>query len=212
MNQRKVMVVGIIVFIIFALGLLGGNWSQTSAQFSVPTERPKPTQLPGDLAGQFPQVECIFGPLAPDKALDLFIMRFPETTSTLRWGGANNAVGSACQEATEIYCAVPVRYLPQRGQLNYYRQGAEVRQYVKGKLDSTESCAPKDVYFDLSGYERYMYDNYNDRFGFYIYNPDNRTWEACPKVTFDEKVGNYGRITCSTTKWGFFALGWPPKE
>jgi hypothetical protein len=214
MNQRKMLVVGIIAIAILMMAVFGGVWSQSYAQITVPTEDPHNdrTPTPGDHGGQLPGVDCVYGQLAPDSELNLVVKRFPRTTSPLQWGGVINPSGSACQEATELFCVVPVRYLPKRGQLNYFRQGAEVRQYVKGKLDPAESCAAKDVYFDLSGYERYMYDNYKERFGLYLYNPDNRTWEACPDVTFDETVGNHGRITCSTTKWGFFALGWPPKE
>ena len=214
MNSRKLVIASCIVAVVLFLVILGGSWSNTSAQqFSVPTRQPpKATALPGDLSGQFGEGQCIFGALEMDKKLDLFYLRSPEVLKDIRWGGADNAIRSACQSGTEVVCVVPVRYLPQRGALNYYREGMEVRQYVKGKIDPAESCAPKDVYFDLSGYERYMYDNYNDRFGFYLYNPDNRTWETCPDVTFDAKVGDYGRLTCSTTKWGYFALGWPAKK
>ncbi len=211
MNRRKMLVMGMITAAFLVLAVFGGVWSQTYAKITLPTEEPKTTE-PGDITEQFPNVDCIHGALAPDQAMDLFVMRFPNSISPLRWGGVNNASGSACQAATELYCVIPVRYLPQRAQLNYYRQGAEVRQYVKGKIDPAESCAAKDLYFDLNAYERYMYDNYNDRFGFYLYNPDNRTWEACPNVTFDDGVGNHGRISCSTTKWGFYALGWQPKK
>ena len=140
MDKRKMVVVGIIAIAIMILAVFGGVWSQSYAQNTVPTEKPtkEATKVPGDLTSQFPGVECIHGPLAPDKALDLFVLRYPDYNSTDRWGGADNASGSACQEATEMYCVVPVRYLPKRNQLNYYRQGAEVRQYVKGKVDPTE--------------------------------------------------------------------------
>ncbi len=212
MSNRKPLVTTLIVGVMLVLVVLGGVWSSTSAQNTVPTHRPPtPTPLPGDLTGQFGEGTCLRGKLATDKELDLFFMRYPQKFLDVRWGGVQNPAGSACQEAVEMICTIPVRFLPQRGQLNYYREGLEVRQFVKGKLDETESCAPKAVYFELTGYERYMYDHNNDRIGFFIYNPENKTWESCPDLTFDADAGDHGRLVCNTTQWGFFALGWPAK-
>ena len=217
MNNRKPLVAAFIVAVLLFLVILGGNWSDTFAQTvpTIPTHKPPGktrTPTPGDLGGEYGEGKCFRGALKTDKELDLFVPRSHHVSADSRWGGVLNPIRSACQDGIEAVCVVPVRYLPKRGTLNYYREGMEVRQYVKGKLEPAESCAPKEVYFDLSGYERYMYDNYNDRFGFYIYNPENKAWEICPDVTFDEEVGAYGRLTCSTTKWGFFTLGWPAKD
>jgi hypothetical protein len=126
------------------------------------------------------------------------------------WGGGFNPVGSACQEAHEVVCQVAVRYLPNRGQLNFYRKGIEIRQYVSGKEDRTDSCSPKSVYFDLSGYERFMYEHFQARMVFYRYNPGSLIWEPCENVSLDIKTGKYGRLSCNTTQWGFYALGWSP--
>lgn len=210
MNKIRA-IVGVSFFIcILVLSLLGGAWNQTYAQSTVPTEPPTP--VPGDLPEPYEDVKCIGGTIDSGKELDLFIPRFPNTKSEARWGGVLNPVGSACQEAYEVYCVIPVRYLPKRSSMFYYRQGVQIYQRVNGKIDATESCAPKQVYFELSRYERFMYDHFNERFGFYIFNDETKKWETCPEVVFDEDVGLHGRLTCRTLEWGYFAIGWPAKK
>lgn len=225
MNIQRSILAGFIFTVILALGLLGGVWSHTFAQGTgptiptvptVPTVSPAPqptaTKMPGDLPEPFPKITCIGASISPAKEVDLFELRFPNTRSTARWGGVLNSSGSACQEAYEVYCIVPVRYLPERAQLHYYRQGVQVFQKIDGKVDSTPSCSPKLIYFDLSAYERFMYDHFKDRFGFFNYNPETHTWDACPEVIFDKEAGLHGRLSCRTINWGFFAIGWQAKK
>lgn len=198
---------------ILTLSFIGGGWNQSFAQGTiptVPTEKP-PVHPPGG-GEELPKVTCIGGRIAPDKELDLFVVRNPRVKDSPRWGGVLFPTDSACEPADAIYCIIPVRYLPKRSSMFYYRQGVEVYQRVKGEIRTEDSCAPKLVYFDLTRYERFMYDKFNDRFGFYMYNPDTSKWELCPEVVFDKEAGEFGRLTCRTVKWGYFALGWPAKK
>ena len=215
--KSKVLAILLIPGVVFLLSILPGSWTGTYAQTTIPTvPTARPHQKHDDVKPtrtiQLGELECLNGTLARSKPLQLFFFKSRSTISADRWGGVLNPKGSACQVATETVCMVPVNLLPGREQLNYYRQGLEVRQYKQGEIDPTESCAPKQVYFDLTRYERFMFDNYSERFFLFTYNPDQRVWETCPDITLDEKQGEFGRLICSTTKWGYFALGWPAKK
>ena len=212
MNNRKPFVAALIVAVLLFLVILGGNWDNAFAQTvpTIPTHKPPHdktrTPNPGDLGGEYGEGKCIRGALKM-KTIRLICPAFSSRQPGHPLGrrGQPNSLG--LPGSIEAVCVVPVRYLPKRGTLNYYREGMEVRQYVKGKLEPAKSCTPKEVYFDLSGYERYMYDNYNDRFGFYIYSPENKAWETCPDVTFDEEVGAYGPPDLQHHQMGFLRPG-----
>lgn len=214
MSGKKSIVMLLILFILITFGLIANVWDYSYAQTdgtTIPTSppggpMPSATPVPNDGG----ESVCISGTIAKDKQLDLNITQLIQKKYPASWGGGFNPVGSACQQAREVVCQVAVRYLPNRGQLNFYRKGIEIRQYVGGKEDLTDSCAQKSVYFDLSGYERFMYEHFMARVGFYWYNPDTMIWETCPNISLDIKTGKYGRLSCDTTKWGFFALGWSP--
>jgi hypothetical protein len=214
MNVRKFWAMAGIAVVMVALAALGGGWSRTYAGYTVATVAPpaEKTALPGDLAGRFQDVECYYDTLSGKNDSDLYILRYPQTQSTTRWGGVIAPAAAACQPAIEMVCGAPVRYVPQRGQLNFYRAAIELRQYVQGSIDSSAACGSMQVYFDLTAYERYMHDTFPERFGLYAYNADQRAWEPCADVSFDQDAGEHGRISCTTTQWGFFALGWPAAQ
>lgn len=205
MNRKKMMVAMLLAAGLFALAVLGGKWSSSYAQTTIPTDQPGPkvTQTPG-----LPDATCVYGTIDPKKELDLYLLLYPDTRFTERWGGVMNPVGSAAKEETEVICKVPPHLLPHREKLYFYSWGLEVRAYDKGHLDAGSAAAPMGVYFDLTSYERFLYEHLNSTFGFYMYNPANQAWETCPKVTFDEKQGTNGRLSCQSTQWGFYALGW----
>ncbi len=216
MYRRKLVLSILLLSIVAVMSVFGGSWSPTNAGTTVPTQAPaghgssgEPRKVPGDLAGRFEQVECLSDFLGPETHLDLQFPLFPGTRSLQVWGGVDNAPGTSCQDATETVCAIPVRYLPKREQLYFYRQGIQVVQYVDGSQDPADSCGPKEVYFDLTRYERGVYDSHPESFGFYAFNLAKQSWELCPRVRMDKSAGDYGRITCSTAQWGYFALGWP---
>jgi hypothetical protein len=203
------------------LGLLGGRWSSTQAYMTVPTESaptaasgggsksPEGTALPGDLAGRFSDVECTAQEITPKEDFVLDFLYYPETKSLKLWGGVSGEVGAACQEARLSLCGVPVRYAPKRSTLNFYRPVMQVSQYVEGTKDVSPACGSLDVYFDLTQFERFMYDHYPEQFGFYQYDPSAGAWKACSRMRLDNSLSDNGRLTCSTTGWGYFALGWP---
>jgi hypothetical protein len=180
MNNRKPFVAALIVAVLLFLVILGGNWSDTFAQTvpTIPTHKPPHdktrTPNPGDLGGEYGEGKCIRGALKMDKELDLFVPRSHHVSQDTRWGGVVNPIRSACQDGIEAVCVVPVRYLPKRGTLNYYREGMEVRQYVKGKLEG-RSCTPK-VY--LTDDYNAICDSYNDRWVLYL-QPRKQAWETC---------------------------------
>lgn len=214
MSPKKWVIFGIVVVLFLGLAIAGGIWSPAAAQTVPPEEQPTKTPSPytgGPIA--LPPGSCVFGPLHPEKTLDLFILAYPPDDKVTRWGGDFNDVASACKEETEYVCRIPVPLLPQRQQLNFYSEGLETRAIFKGEIDPADSCKNKQVYFDLTGYERYMYDKYTKegKFGFYWFNKDNKTWEECKDLTFEKEKGNYGRLSCNTVKWGYFALGFPAK-
>jgi hypothetical protein len=220
MNRRKPVISIFLLAVVAVLSIFGGSWSRSNAGTTVPTQGPASsggetalaTKIPGDLAGRFDRVECMSAFLGPETHLDQFFLLQPGTSSLLVWGGVDNAPGTACLESTQTVCGIPVRFLPKREQLYFYRQGIEVLQFVDGSQNDSDSCGPKEVYFVLTRYERFMYDHHPEKFGLYAYNPGSRTWEVCPRVRMDLNSGDYGRITCSTNRWGYFALGWPAKK
>lgn len=219
MGRRKWVLTAITIFLLAFLVALAGEWSPTSAYLIVSPESDPSggetaglASAPGDQPGRFPRVECLSAPLGPTTHLDQHFMLYPYSDSQLVWGGVENAPGVSCQDATEMVCAIPERFLPMHEQLNFYRPGIEVLQFIQGSQDDSDSCGSKDVYFDLTRYERSMYANHADQFGFYHINFDGQAWELCPRVRLDENAGEYGRIICSTTRWGYYVLGWPATE
>lgn len=205
----------IFVLVSIFLGLATPDLS--SAQ-TVPTMAPTTVVPPPEEPVPTPKSKgaplyCVKAPLSKEVEVELSLLRFPETRNKDIWGGVINPPGTACDEAVEIVCKIPVRYLPQRSQLNYWREALEVRQYVKGVVDDSQSCRPKKVYFELTWYERWVHDKMPERFGFFWFNPNKKEWQSCEDVSFEPEVGKYGRISCSTLEWGYFTLGWkPPKN
>jgi len=212
------------VIAILAIGILFGVfWGLSAPQISsaqtvptlapttvAPPPPPEPTPTP---KGKGAPLYCVKAPLSKEMEVTLSLLRFPEKSSKEIWGGVINPPGTACEDAVEVICKVPVRYLPGRSQLNYWREGLEVRQYVKGIVDDTQSCRQKQVYFELTWYERWIHDNMPERFGVFWYNPEKKEWQPCEDLTFEPKEGKYGKVFCSTLDWGYFTLGWkPPKS
>lgn len=190
---------------------LGLNSPQYTSAQTVPTLIPPEEEVTPTPKSKGIALYCVKAPLSKEVQVELNLLRFPEKSSKDIWGGVINPPGTACTDAVELLCKVPVRYLPKRSQLNYLREALEVRQYVKGVLDDTQSCRPKQVYFELTWYERWIHDNMPERFGIYWYNAEKKEWQSCEDVSFEPDKGNYGRVSCSTLEWGYFTLGWKPQ-
>ncbi|MBN2503166.1 MAG: hypothetical protein JXB38_20480 [Anaerolineales bacterium] len=126
----------------------------------------------------------------------------------LVWAGVDTSGSAVCEQAVEQLCKIPVNQLPHREQLYFYRMGMEASQFIKGRLDDTAACAPRQVYFELTRYERFMLDNYPEQVGIFHYDPETKTWTEVSS-TLDEELGNYGRLVGDSDAWGFYALGWP---
>jgi hypothetical protein len=204
--------VSILIGLIVCLAIFGKGWSSdnnsvkaqtvpTIPQYTPPADgKPSPTE-----AASGPS--CIYGKIAPPAKLDLIVPLRKD--NRLVWGNVVNPIDSACSEAIEMVCVIPVEQLPARSQLFYHREGLLTRQYVKGKMDNTPSCAEKEVSYILKKAERAQYDADKTRINIFWYNQETKVWEACSDTTLDKEVKPYGRLYCPTTQWGYFALGWP---
>ncbi len=210
--KTRLLISACISTVVLVLVLLGGNWAAASAQFTIPTAQPRRPESTPKPSSPLGESECLSGTLGKAKPLHLFFFFSRASASPARWGGVINPKGSACQAAKERFCRVPVNYLPQREQLNFYRQGAELRQYRSGVIDSSDSCAPKQLYFDLTAYERRVFDTEPEKITIFTYDPLDHAWEPCPDLSFDEKQGDHGRLSCNTSGWGYFALAWEAKK
>lgn len=198
----------ILLGIILSLALVGQDWalSDSTAQAgTVPTVPtiPEADETVKPVVQQTTVLTCTYGSLDP-KAEKTHLVPYSQN----RMAGIVNPVGSACTVATEEVCVLPVYLAPARAQLIYHREISRIWQVVSGAYNSTVSCAAKDVFYDLDRAERLIYDADQTRMGIYWYNPSQKAWELCPS-TFDPAEGKYGRLSCSTTEWGYFALAAP---
>ena len=209
MQLKKYSIVFVIIALVFAFAALGGLWSQSSAQTTIPTEAP-PTARPGEGGPAEPGDKpdyCVSGPLKPGTELDLYLP-IEKNLPDLVWAGVDTYGSSSCEQAIKQLCKIPVNQLPKREQLFFYRMGMEARQFINGRLDDTPACGPRQVYFELTRYERLMLDDYPDKVGIFHYNPETKTWTEVAS-TLDEKFGDHGRLVGESDAWGYYALGWP---
>lgn len=210
--------------IIFILCFLGRGWNQSYAQGIIPTVAPAPVTpapktndnnevnkptAPAATTNQKPGVKCVGGQVIVKKESDYFLPRSDNPNNEQRWGGILIPAESACEESSVVFCSLPVNYLPERSTMYFYRHGVEVFRRVDGEISNKDSCAPKLVYFDLNGYERFMYDHFKDQFNFYTFDTKRNKWVTCPEIVFDKDAGTNGRLMCRTLKWGYFMIGWP---
>lgn len=228
--RTKSVVIPVVVGLILGLALLGKTWSLGGASVKAQTVPTVPTTVPTTIptiptaepgkpgdhdekptpTAELAKMRCIYGKLTPEKQLDLF---FPLKNRSLEnWGGSINPINSACSEAIETLCIVPVHLLPQRPQLFYHREALAVWQTIKGKLDKTPSCKDKTIYFDLTRAERVLYDKDQLKIGIFWYNEAEKQWQPCVDTQLDPKSGSCGRLSCQSHEWGYFALGWPSKK
>jgi len=209
MKLNKLTLVFGIVALILAFSALGGIWSRSSAQITIPTE-PTPTPRPGVGRPGEPGVEpnyCVYGVLKPGQDLDLYLP-VKQNMPKVVWAGIDTPGSASCEQAVERLCMIPVSQLPHRDQLYYYRMAMEARQFIKGRIDHTPACGSREVYFELTRYERFMLDNYPDQVGIFHYDPETKAWVKV-ESSLDEEVGDYGRLVVNSDVWGLYAMGWP---
>jgi hypothetical protein len=156
------------------------------------------------------QATCEYGKMDPEKELDVNVGLFPGSRAI--FGGVITPTGSANAKGVEMVCKVPADLIASRYKFRFQRSAIEVRQYIQSQVSNTDSNSPKTIYFDLTPNERVGYEKVKDNFNVYWYDPENYNWVACPDTKFDEKASANGRISCSSSKWGFFAVGWPVKN
>jgi hypothetical protein len=119
--------------------------------------------------------------------------------------------------------------LPQSKQITFYRPLLQTLLMIKAKAIQEPTCGQyasllKMIgndqyfqatntlyrpYFDLTGHERFLYDNMKGQVLIYWYNEGAQTWDACTNLSLDTNQGPYGRLPCETAKIGLFALGAP---
>ena len=212
--KSKTIWASLLIGMILLLALLGQGWNAQNASVqaktvpTIPQDTPPPDGKPyptEESAGTGPS--CIFGKIEPPSKLDLIVPLRKD--NRLVWGSVDNPPKSACSEATEMVCTIPVELLPGREQLFYHREGLLTRQYIKGVMDNTPSCADKGVFFNLKKFEREYYDKDKALVNIFWYNPTTRLWEACEGTKLDTDTQPYGRLSCPTKEWGYFALGYP---
>ena len=207
MKLNKFTLTVAVVALVFTFAALGGLWSQSLAQATVPTEpAPGPGEGRPTEPGEKPDY-CVRGPLKPGEELDLYLP-IDKALPNLVWAGVDTYASASCEQAIKQLCKIPVPQLPNREQLYFYRMGMEARQFIKGRLDDTPACGPRAVYFELTRYERFMLDEYPDKVGIFHYDPETKTWTEVPS-TLDEELGDYGHLVGESDAWGFYALGWP---
>ena len=233
MNRKKVVFSTFVISLLLALAAIGGSWGPTLAQ-TVPTARPSrtPTSPSNPGPGEHPTSTPINNPnpgnpdpVTPPPGALSTAAPSPENgiyTSTgiikdgagqvalsylkSAWGGA---VFSECRRpssALAILSLLQVETSPRQEQMNFSRQIVEVSLFTNFRFTSGEVCK-YEVTFDLSGYERYLYNNYSGKFGPYWYNPQQDQWEACPSTRLEESQGQFGQLICETTQTGRFSLG-----
>lgn len=198
----------LIIVALIVLSALGGVWGKGLAQGTIPTEtiptetiptEPKPDEGGGvKTPTPDPMIEVIGQIPGSGGKIDLV------TKGTVSASVELPACSLYTTADVKLYL-LPMDKVPKRSQLIFHRKVLQFVAYSNSK--PLEELCPFKVHFYLTGYERFVYDNYPSLIAMFQYNPADKAWQECTNVTFDPDQGKYGRLTCETTKPGFFALG-----
>jgi hypothetical protein len=172
----------------------------------LPTEmghdRPTPTPFPADGG----LINMINQPTISGGQIDYNYSWILAKKYSASWGGVNASAALNANNAELRVYQVPVRYMPGRAQLVFFRAGMEIQQYSNGGLIVSPPPLPLNVYFDLVRAERATFDKSEDAISIYWFNPTTKGWETCPDVVLDASIGSFGRLTCKSSQWGYYAL------
>jgi len=216
MKKNRLLFVVSLVSIVLMLAMLGGNWTTTYAEKTVPhhgggggDENGKSGDLSGEGGGGGTGIcgpQSI--PVSPPK---------DGKVGCLPWQ-LFNPIAGVCKEGIVAVVELPItgdhaNPPPFWWKMVHYSNAFEVHYYVNGQKVDTLSCANHDVRFYLNYWQRQVFDNTPEVEQIYHLNMTTSIWELCPTTldttTLDKSIAPYGILVCHMTDWGYYALGHP---
>jgi hypothetical protein len=199
MKKSRFLFVISLVSIILMLAMIGGNWTPTYAEDTVPKG--------GGGGGEGGGGTGVCGPssipVSPPKEGEV---------GCLPWQ-LFNPIAGVCNEGMVVVWELPItgdhaNPPPYWWKMIHYSDAFEVHYYVNGQKVDTLSCAMHDIRFYLNSWQRQVYDKTPDTEQIYRLNMTTNIWELCP-TSLDTTIGAHGILVCHMTDWGFYSLGHP---
>jgi hypothetical protein len=202
MTQKKYLIL-IVVVCALVLSLLGGNWSIGLAK-----PHPSVATIPNDRSGNdkdpekkpvYREILCKYAPIGPVKSGVI-------TYQSL--GESNFPAAIVPVDGSASICVIPVEFAPYRWLMWYYQDTLLVGFSSSGVPEKNPPSGPFQVYFDLSPYQRSVFNTSPDKIGIYFFDVATHTWVNC-NATLDAAAGANGRLVCSGSNWGYYSLAQP---
>ena len=220
--QRKDTVFFMLFTTLVILALLGGNWGETQAGNTIPTERPPtqviPTDIPAVLTTPPPKSSSSSSKITSSTPIPAMprsryladsISKIPEEGM-----GFSNFAGIIPPAAwdKEIgwiqLVAMPANYAPERSQLYFQTEALQIRYYTPSGTYIKNPGLTMTVYYQLSVVTHWYYDNRPERLNLLWYNPTTELWEDTGIApTLNEEVGKYGALEYPVSETGYYVLG-----